>query len=245
VLTITVKKEYEDEDDGGGSSGSSSGGKNYATITPKDSSSSGSSTGSSFVSGLVNALTSTTTGKVISTAASAVGSVLSGAVNKALGIHSPSTVAFESGGYYIEGLVNALYHYTSMVKSASEYVAEEMILGLTDPISRIAEFVSGDMDITPTIAPVLDLSNVENGVSRMNGMFSASRSMALAESNSASINSAMAARLAAMEAKAAKREPTNITFEQNNYSPKALSRIDIYRQTKNQFSAAKEGLNSL
>ena len=29
------------------------------------------------------------------------------------------------------------------------------------------------------------------------------------------------------------------TFTQNNYSPKALSRLDIYRQTKNQFSALK------
>ena len=29
------------------------------------------------------------------------------------------------------------------------------------------------------------------------------------------------------------------SFVQNNYSPKALSRIDIYRQTKNQFSALK------
>ena len=31
----------------------------------------------------------------------------------------------------------------------------------------------------------------------------------------------------------------NYTFTQNNYSPKALSRIEIYRQTKNQFSALK------
>lgn len=31
----------------------------------------------------------------------------------------------------------------------------------------------------------------------------------------------------------------NYNFTQNNYSPKALSRIDIYRQTKNQFSALK------
>lgn len=30
---------------------------------------------------------------------------------------------------------------------------------------------------------------------------------------------------------------TTYQFTQNNYSPKALSRIDIYRQTKNQFSA--------
>ena len=31
----------------------------------------------------------------------------------------------------------------------------------------------------------------------------------------------------------------NYNLIQNNYSPKALSRIDIYRQTKNQFSALK------
>ena len=28
----------------------------------------------------------------------------------------------------------------------------------------------------------------------------------------------------------------NVTYVQNNYSPKELSRIDIYRQTKNQIS---------
>ena len=32
------------------------------------------------------------------------------------------------------------------------------------------------------------------------------------------------------------------SFVQNNYSPKALSRVDIYRQTKNQFTAMKEVL---
>ena len=31
----------------------------------------------------------------------------------------------------------------------------------------------------------------------------------------------------------------SFSFTQNNYSPKALSQIDIYRQTKNQFSAMK------
>lgn len=31
----------------------------------------------------------------------------------------------------------------------------------------------------------------------------------------------------------------NYNFTKNNYSPKSLSRIDIYRQTKNQFAALK------
>ena len=37
--------------------------------------------------------------------------------------------------------------------------------------------------------------------------------------------------------------PTNVSFVQNNYSPKALSRLDIYRQTKNQISTLKGALN--
>jgi hypothetical protein len=33
-------------------------------------------------------------------------------------------------------------------------------------------------------------------------------------------------------------------FTQNNYSPKALSRVEIYRQTKNQFSAIERMVES-
>ena len=38
-----------------------------------------------------------------------------------------------------------------------------------------------------------------------------------------------------------KKEPVveQFSFTQNNYSPKALSRKEIYRQTKNQFAMAK------
>ena len=35
------------------------------------------------------------------------------------------------------------------------------------------------------------------------------------------------------------------TFVQNNYSPKALSRIDIYRQTRNQFAEFREVANGI
>ena len=34
------------------------------------------------------------------------------------------------------------------------------------------------------------------------------------------------------------------TFVQNNYSPKSLSRMDIYRDTKNMFAQAKGALGS-
>ena len=34
------------------------------------------------------------------------------------------------------------------------------------------------------------------------------------------------------------------SFTQNNYSPKALSKTEVYRQTKNQFSMAKEAIKA-
>jgi hypothetical protein len=37
-------------------------------------------------------------------------------------------------------------------------------------------------------------------------------------------------------------QPKSVTFIQNNYSPKAISAADSYRNTKNQISRAKEAL---
>ena len=39
------------------------------------------------------------------------------------------------------------------------------------------------------------------------------------------------------------QEVNQFNFTQNNYSPKPLSRIDIYRQTKNQFAQLKEAIS--
>jgi hypothetical protein len=36
---------------------------------------------------------------------------------------------------------------------------------------------------------------------------------------------------------------TSVKFEQNNYSPEALTEIEIYRQTKNQLSQLKSALS--
>ena len=38
---------------------------------------------------------------------------------------------------------------------------------------------------------------------------------------------------------------STVTFTQNNYSPKALSRDEIYRQTNNQLSTIKKELGIL
>ena len=82
----------------------------------------------------------------------------------------------------------------------------------------------------PVIKPVLDLSNITSGAKALNNMFSTSQVMSASASMSALQNEQLnGARL-------------GTTFIQNNYSPKALSRTEIYRQTKNQFSAYREAM---
>lgn len=147
--------------------------------------------------------------------------------------HSPSKRFYGIGNFAGVGFINALIDNVSKAGKAGREIARSSIDGLNDVISRIADYVDADMDVQPTIRPVLDLSDVEAGTGRLNTLFS--RNQAL------SVSTGMNDRVSEMEVQNGESSPTGNTYQftQNNYSPKALSRIDIYRQTKNQFSAMK------
>lgn len=147
--------------------------------------------------------------------------------------HSPSKRFYGIGNFAGVGFINALIDNVSKAGKAGQEIARSSIDGLNDIISRIADYVDADMDVQPTIRPVLDLSAVEAGAGRLNTLFS--RNQAL------SVSTGMNDRVSEMEVQNGESSPTGNTYQftQNNYSPTALSRIDIYRQTKNQFSAMK------
>lgn len=147
--------------------------------------------------------------------------------------HSPSKRFYGIGNFAGVGFINALIDNVSKAGKAGREIARSSIDGLNDIISRIADYVDADMDVQPAIRPVLDLSAVEAGTGRLNTLFS--RNQAL------SVSTGMNDRVSEMEVQNGESSPTGNTYQftQNNYSPKALSRIDIYRQTKNQFSAMK------
>lgn len=147
--------------------------------------------------------------------------------------HSPSKRFYGIGNFAGVGFINALIDNVSKAGKAGREIARSSIDGLNDIISRIADYVDADMDVQPTIRPVLDLSAVEAGTGRLNALFS--RNQAL------SVSTGMNDRVSEIEVQNGESSPTGNTYQftQNNYSPKALSRIDIYRQTKNQFSAMK------
>jgi hypothetical protein len=59
------------------------------------------------------------------------------------------------------------------------------------------------------------------------------------------LNIAAAQRLRSEEVAAAPTTPESVLFEQNIYAPTELSTSDIYKQTRNQITIAKEELSIL
>ena len=87
----------------------------------------------------------------------------------------------------------------------------------------------------PTITPVVDMSNIEEGKKLLSTMFSGKQ----AASISASMNKSRTETNSDKDSMSSPSGET-INFTQNNYSPKSLSQAEIYRQTKNLISTIKK-----
>ena len=158
-----------------------------------------------------------------------------------LQINSPSKVTYGFGRFFDLGMANGIYDYAGQVAKASETISNEAITAAQLIAENIAATMDEDLDYRPTIRPVLDMDDVDSGLTRFSTTFGG-RSLNLASSIDRAMKAAPAVR-ATIDPDAAANQnggTTNYNFTQNNYSPKALSRIDLYRQTNNQFAMMKE-----
>ena len=165
--------------------------------------------------------------------ARAMAAAASRAAARELDEHSPSKVGYRIGDFFGLAFVNAISDYTDKSYKAGTNMAAAAKNGLSNAISKIREFVDGEMEVQPTIRPVLDLSEVRSGAGRLTAILSRSQAMKI----SSSMNRETTGEI--QNGDGTPSVGNSYSFVQNNYSPKALSRIDIYRQTKNQFSAWK------
>ena len=150
-----------------------------------------------------------------------------------LDINSPSKVGYRIGGFFGMGFVNSLIDYADKSYDAGASVAKSAKEGLRNAVSKIGDFIENGIDSQPTIRPLLDLSDVTEGAGRLSALLSRNQAMKISagmEHEGTGI---------VQNGGTTPTSGNNYNFTQNNYSPKALSRIDIYRQTKNQFSALK------
>jgi len=133
-----------------------------------DPQSSFSSIGANLMAGLQNGINSNVQ-NAINAVKGAVSSVIQGAKNL-LGIRSPSRVFAEIGKYCDQGMAKGLNSYSDLVAMAGEDVANEAIMSTAKAMAMASEMAT-DATNQPTIRPVLDLTEIENGTSRIANMF--------------------------------------------------------------------------
>lgn len=172
--------------------------------------------------------------EIVKNTAKAVGEAAVSACAQGAQVNSPSKATIETARYIIAGLVNTLRNESGKVYDESWNMGRKATQGLDDALSTVRDTIEGKVSDHPVIRPVLDLSDVQNGVTTLDSMFSRNRALA--------VNAIRTKRQTAVETEnqnGSTKSGPSYNFVQNNYSPKALSRIEIYRQTKNQFSALK------
>lgn len=150
-----------------------------------------------------------------------------------LSIASPSK-KFATLGMYVDlGFAQGISDYAYKVTNATTDMSSEVLSGVKDTISNITDTIQNDINTQPVISPVLDLTNIANGAMNIDSLLSRTQSISIGNDANSSSNS--------IESGSNSSGVVNYNFTQNNTSPKALSRTEIYRQTKNQFSMLKAG----
>lgn len=192
--------------------------------------------GRDFVQGLANGVKN-----YISVAVNAAKSLAESVLNKiksVMGIHSPSDETFDMGMYADKGLAGGITKFSNLVTTAVSNLGKDTISGFSGVISKITDAVNNNLDFEPTIRPVVDLSAIEASGSQIDSMFGMKKlNLSLATIKAANVSTT--GQTTSDSVTQQSKQPANIQFTQNNYSPKELSRVDIYRQTKNQLLQAK------
>jgi hypothetical protein len=201
---------------------------------------------SSIVEGMVNGITSGV-GRIVESAKNMAASAFE-AAKDFLDINSPSRKFRDLGESTGEGYVVGIENMEGDVVKASTAMGHTALSTLSNTLSKSRNNLDIDMNMSPTIRPVLDLSAVRKDSSLISGMItpptlevgaSYAKASTLAVEARASKE---AADVTDNKSEAVPATGTNMTLVQNNYSPKALSREEIYRQTNNQMSTVKEVL---
>ena len=102
-----------------------------------------------------------------------------GPMKNTLDEHSPSRVFAKIGKYTVEGFIVGIKNNCEKVAKTTSSLGNYAISAISSSISRISDVINSDMDVEPTITPVIDLTNVRNGIGMINGAFGANCSMNL------------------------------------------------------------------
>ena len=145
------------------------------------------SAGRNMIQGLINGIYSRRSGAILA-AASVASSALRAAKNT-LQIHSPSRAFYEVGQYVDQGFINGLRSMTSQIRESASSIGEAAIYGAQLSMNSLPGILSSDINVSPRITPVVDLTNVRSSSLTMKRMFGSQTLHADADIQAASIAS--------------------------------------------------------
>ena len=197
----------------------------------------GNDAGQGFIDGLL---------AMLEAAVAAAGSLGSAAIAKLRAVlkeHSPSKETTTSGENFGKGFSNGMINMVSMVGESASTLGSKAVKVIKNTLADVNSSINKVLssDVTPTIRPVVDLTNVGTAAKTINSMMSESAKVANVKAGviASSVNRTSNQGIIGEAASVAKEGGTVFTYTQNNYSPKALDRLEIYRQTSNQFAQVR------
>lgn len=182
-------------------------------------------------------------GKVTNAAANLAQSLID-VVNDILGVESPATSMISTAKYVVEGLVVGINTYKKRAFDSAGLLAEGVVNPFATVSQRIQDSLNESIDVAPVVSPVLNLDAIKKGGKELASIFD-NTDVGMALSKSSKLAGSISLAKSNHEPRRSDRntgktdEPGQVIFNQNNYSPKVLNTVEIYRQTKNQISRIK------
>lgn len=104
--------------------------------------------------------------------------------------HSPSALMIQSGKWIGEGLVIGMKQFAKKVYNTGKSMGQKATDAVTSAVSMLATTIDADMDVSPTIRPVVDLSNMRSGIRAIDSMMNQNSTFGL-DVRTRSINSSI------------------------------------------------------
>lgn len=150
--------------------------------------------------------------------------------------NSPAKKYTKEGHNSIEGFVLGIHQHQKYAYSATKELAARAVSSFNDSMEDF-----GNEVYMPEIKPVLNLDNIESGVNKIADLMSNSNTI-VTDGAAGMVSSAIPRSSKTWTPgnnAEIQNENSGVTFVQNNYSPKSLSRLEIYRNTRNLLETVK------
>ena len=130
-----------------------------------------------FVQGFANGINNNK--NLARNAGSAIGKAALSAAKQAIDSNSPSKETHKLGVFFDQGFVNGIVSLRNKVYDSSYSVGSYAKDALNRSLMRIADIIDNNIDVNPSIRPVMDLSDIENGAAAIDSLLSTTHSVGL------------------------------------------------------------------